>query len=321
LLRQQHHPELACEAFFRNAGLRMDTQRSVVESSCGSISESDSIWDYGLGAGPLPVPTPTPDGVPKLTLPAKSGKAFWGASFPGAVFGSASTTEGPIAGRGPSLFTGGGQGFPAQPTDEEKPILLPPSKYASPMSTALGNSSRHRSAPSSGSPWPDTHPMSGGPNVRHPASKSVCASGGGQRPTPLWQTPEWKPPPRGEAPAKGAWWSTLLPGFAECRDAPIPSGGAGPLSACGVASQTAARTSPAVAGSQPKSLFSCSSGLEMPEQSQKSARSARHCGEFPKDRQNCTSLTDICEENIEDLLFRDATVELEETPTRPRTQT
>jgi len=179
-------------------------------------------------------------------------------------------------------------------------------------------SGRHHSAPSSGSPWPATHPMSGGPNARHPASKSVCAKGDRQRPrVPLWQTPEWKPPPREEAPANGVWWSTLLPDFAACRQAPIPSGGAGPLAACGVAAQTAARTSPAAAGSRPTSLFDCSSGQELTDESQKSAR---HCGELPKDRQNCTSLTDICEENIEDLLFRDATVELEEKSTRPTTQ-
>merc|ERR1712008_566288 len=106
--------------------------------------------------------------------------------------------------------------------------------------------------------------------------------------------------------------STLLPDFAACRQAPLSSGEAGPLSGCSITAQTAARVSPAAAGPQPKSLFTCSSAqVTACSSGQESKKSARHCGELPKDRRHCTSLTEECEEKIE-VLFRDATVELQE---------
>jgi len=325
----------------------MNTHRSVVESSCGSCSESD--WDYGLGVGPPPVTRPPPDGIPRLTLPKKE-KAGWGASLFGAgtLFGGLNATEGSTAAaRGcspPTDWTAGGQGsfgtsLGSVSTTEEGPVRVrgrspfggqgfPPPRdgsasqnYLSSM-PAVGstNGTRHHLAPRSGATaWPDTHPMSGGPIVRGnrenpstpeelarswrvPAHKATHATGGTQRPaTSTWHTAERRPAAHDQA--NGVWWSTMLPDFAACRQAPIPSGD--PRGGATVVSRP---------------IFSCSGEEELvadlPSEDKKSAR--HHCGEIPKDRQSCTSLTDICEENIHDLLFRDATVELEENVVRTR---
>jgi len=266
--------------------LRLPLSRSVVSheetyrSSCAGSqrnSIADSDWDYSIGAPSIASPRVVPHGIPPLELPVTT----WQQDLPSPGTDWSDTFR--ASASTPSCH---------HPTGFMPGILN--------MSSQLKYCASETSLSGPRTPWPELEEGRWRPNTKPDQQHGCCTSSrsGGGVPAARHLHSNRRGPLNSKESTAGSetasWWSSIMPG-------------------------TSCQSTASAAGATPGiPSLNCTVAAQFPKErfcDEKVKERARHCSEKIAQRQ-CRFAQD-CEDNINEVLFRDAAEEVEEHHLRP----